>query len=389
MSAERLRIGVAGLGRAFTLMLPTFLGDARVQLVAACDPRPAAREQFARDFGAPTYGDIAEMARDPRVEAIYIASPHQFHAEHTRIAARAGKHVLLEKPMALSLAECDAMIADCREAGVHLVVGHCHSFDAPYLRAREIVRSGAVGAVRMIQAINYTDFLYRPRRPEELDTSAGGGVVFSQAAHQVDVVRLLAGSEVTRVRAATGAWDPQRPTEGAYTAMLWFANGAFASLTYSGYGHFDSDEWTGWIGEMGNAKDPAGHGAARRRLKQVANAEEEARLKNESTYGGPSYKPPAPVSNAWYQHFGPIVVSCTSADLRPGPDGVWIHGDDAKTHVALPQPPVPRSEVVDELHAALREGVAPLHDGPWARATLEVCLALLRSAHEDREVRIS
>ena len=388
MNDAPLRLGVAGLGRAFTLMLPTFLADRRVQLVAACDPRPAARAQFERDFGKPAHEDIEALAGDPSVEAIYIASPHQFHAAQTRVAARHGKHVLLEKPMALSLAECDAMIRDCAEAGVHLIVGHCHSFDAPYLRAREIVRGGSVGRVRMIHALNYTDFLYRPRRPEELDTSAGGGVVYSQAAHQVDVVRLLAGSEVTRVRAATGAWDPERRTEGAYTALLWFANSAFATLTYSGYGHFDSDAWMGWTGEMGNAKDPAAYGTARRRLKQVASAEEEARLKNESTYGGPGYKAPAPAADAWYQHFGPIVVSCDAADLRPTPDGVWIHGHEAKMHDALPRPAVPRAEVIDELHAALRAGVPPLHDGPWARATLQVCLALLRSAAENRDIAL-
>ena len=384
-----LRLGVAGLGRAFTLMLPTFLADARVRLVAACDPRPAAREQFTRDFCAPAFAGIEELARDPQVEAIYIASPHQFHAAHTALAAAHGKHVLLEKPMALALSECDAMIRQCSEAGVRLIVGHCHSFDAPYLRAREIVQNGSVGGVRMIHALNYTDFLYRPRRPEELDTNAGGGVVFSQAAHQVDVVRLLACSPVTRVRAATGAWDAERPTEGAYTALMWFANGAFASLTYSGYGHFDSDEWTGWTGELGHRKDPASHGAARRRLKQLADPAQETRLKNESTYGGPSYQPPVAAADAWHQHFGPIVVSCDSADLRPVTDGVWVHGNDTKTHIALPQPAVPRSEVIDELYAALREGVAPLHDGAWARSTLEVCLALLRSARENRDIEIA
>ena len=383
-----LRLGVAGLGRAFTLMLPTFLADHRVQLVASCDPRTDARAQFTRDFAAPAYAGIDELARDPTVEAIYVASPHQFHAEHTRVAAAHGKHVLVEKPMALSLAECDAMIGQCRAASVQLVVGHCHSFDAPYLRAREIIQGGTVGKVRMIHALNYTDFLYRPRRPEELDTAAGGGVVFSQAAHQVDIVRLLADSAVTRVRATTGAWDPERNTEGAYAALLWFANGAFASLTYSGYGHFDSDEWTGWIGEMGHRKDPAEHGAARRRLKQTTNPAEEARLKNEATYGGPSYIAPVATAGAWYQHFGPIVVSCEGADLRPTPDGVWIHGHERKSHLALPQPAVPRSEVVDELVAALRDGLPPLHDGEWARSTLEVCLALLRSAAENRDIEL-
>lgn len=389
MSDAPIRLGVAGLGRAFTLMLPTFLADRRVQLVAASDPRAAAREQFARDFAAPAYDSVEALVADDAVEAVYIASPHQFHAEHTRLAAARGKHILLEKPMALDLQECDAMIRDCRAAGVHLVVGHCHSFDAPYLQARALVQGGTLGRVRMIQALNYTDFLYRPRRPEELRTEDGGGVVFSQAAHQVDVVRLLAGSEVVRVRAVTGAWDPERNTEGAYAVLLWFADGAFASLTYSGYGHFDTDEWCGWIGEMGQARDPAAYGAARKRLRQAGSPEQEARLKNEGTYGGPAYKPPAPAAAAWYQHFGPVLVSCERGDLRPLPDGVRVYGHEQAWHEPLPQPAVPRAEVIDELHAALREGIAPLHDGPWARATLQVCLAMLASAREGRDVELA
>lgn len=388
MNSAPIRLGVAGLGRAFTLMLPTFLADRRVQLVAASDPRAAAREQFTRDFAAPAFESIEELVGNEQVEAVYIASPHQFHAEHTRLAAGHGKHVLLEKPMALSLDQCDRMIRQCREAGVHLIVGHCHSFDAPYLQARALIQGGTLGRVRMIHALNYTDFLYRPRRSEELRTEEGGGVVFSQAAHQVDVVRLLAGSEVVRVRAVTGAWDPERNTEGAYSVLLWFADGAFASLTYSGYGHFDSDEWTGWTGEMGNAKNPADHGAARRRLQQIASPEQEARLKNEGTYGGPAYKPPATAS-AWYQHFGPVVVSCERADLRPLPHGVDVYGHEKKWQEPLPQPAVPRAEVIDELHAALRDGVAPLHDGPWARATLQVCLAMLESARNGRDVELA
>ncbi|MGR4868343.1 Gfo/Idh/MocA family protein [Variovorax sp. LARHSF232] len=381
-----IRLGVAGLGRAFTLMLPTFLQDRRVQLVAACDPREAARAQFARDFDTPVYPDIEGLAADPSVDAIYVASPHQFHAHHTRVAAMHGKHVLVEKPMALTLAECDAMIQACEAADVRLIVGHCHSFDAPYAKAREIVSAGGLGCVRMIHALNYTDFLYRPRRPEELQTDAGGGVVFSQAAHQIDIVRLLAGSPVTKVRAVTGAWDAQRPTEGAYTVLLWFQSGAFASLSYSGYGHFDSDEWCDWTGEMGTRKDPQDHGAARRRLASIHDADEEARLKAASTYGGPAYRPAAAAAAAHYQHFGPIVVSCDLADLRPVPDGVWIYGDERRELFRLPAPALPRQEVIDELHAAIVHGASPLHDGPWARSTLEVCLALLQSARDGRDV---
>ena len=114
--------------------------------------------------------------------------------------------------------------------------------------------------------MNFTDFLYRPRRPEELDSARGGGAVYNQAAHHVDIVRLLAGGRARSVRAQTASWDPARPTEGAYSALLTFEDGAFATLTYSGYAHFDTDEFTGWIGEGGARKDPAAYGSARKAL---------------------------------------------------------------------------------------------------------------------------
>lgn len=383
-----IRLGVAGLGRAFSLMLPTFVQDKRVELAAACDPRAEARERFAADFSAPAYDTIEQLARDASVEAIYIASPHQFHSEHARIAAGHSKHVLVEKPMAVTLAECDSMIDACRRAAVQLIVGHSHSFDTPYLEARRIIQTEALGRVRMIHALNYTDFLYRPRRPEELQTEAGGGVVFSQAAHQVDVVRLLAASQVRRVRAITGAWDPTRPTEGAYSALLWFDDGAFASLTYSGYAHFDSDEWCGWIGEMGATKNPGDYGAARRRLSAVESAAEEARLKAAATYGGSAYRPGAGAAHG-HAHFGQIIVSCERGDVRPLPEAVIVYGDAQREVHALQPPAIPRFEVIDELHAAIIDGRPPLHDGVCARATLQVCLALLQSAREQCDVTLT
>jgi phthalate 4,5-cis-dihydrodiol dehydrogenase len=109
------------------------------------------------------------------------------------MAVAHGKHVLVEKPMALTLEDCRRMIDAAASANTYLIVGHSHSFDRPILRTREIVQSGAVGAVKMISAQNYNDYLYRPRRSEELATESGGGAIFSQAAHQVDIVRLLGG----------------------------------------------------------------------------------------------------------------------------------------------------------------------------------------------------
>ncbi|MEX3932231.1 Gfo/Idh/MocA family protein [Paraburkholderia phymatum] len=388
MEDRRLRIGVAGLGRAFSLMLPTFLRDPRVQLVAACDPREEARRQFAADFDARTYADVLQLADDPNVEVVYVASPHQFHAQHTEIAAANGKHVLVEKPMALDAADCERMISACRAANVHLIVGHCHSFDTPYLRTRELIREGAFGTVKTIQAINYTDYLYRPRRPEELMTAEGGGAVFSQAAHQVDIVRLLAGSRAVRLRASVGRWDPARPTEGAYSALIWFENGAYASLSYNGYGHFNSDEWTGWIGEMGDQTSPDAYGNARRRLATLASSNDEAKLKAAGTYGGSAYKAPRASADEpprFHQHFGPVIVSCERADLRPLPDSIVVYGERRAT-LPLSRPAVPRAEVIDELYGAVVERRRPLHDGEWAKGTLEICLAILKSSEAGADV---
>ena len=380
---KKLKVGVAGLGRAFSVMLPTLARDPRVQLVAAADPREAARNKFATDFRAKTYATVDELCVDPAVEVLYIASPHQFHAPQARLAASFKKHLLVEKPMALTLDECRAMIDAARAARVVLVVGHSHSFDRPILETRKIIEQGAVGRLRMITALNFTDFLYRPRRPEELDTARGGGVVYNQAAHHIDIVRLLGGGRVKSVRAATGAWDSSRPTEGAYSCFLTFEDGAFATLVYSGYAHFDSDELSGWIGEMGQKKDPSLYGAARKLLR---TANDELKMKNSRNYGGEQFKPP-PADNL-HQHFGFVIASCDRADLRPLPAGVMVYGDSEQRLEPRPAPKLHRAEVIDELYEAVVTGKAPLHSGEWALATMEVILAMLRSAREGKEIAL-
>lgn len=383
-----LRIGVAGLGRAFTLMLPTFRADPRVRLVAAADPLPPARAQFERDFAGRTYTSVAALCADDEVDVVYVASPHGLHAEHACAALAHGRHVLVEKPMAVSLDDCSAMIDAARAAGRQLLVGHSHSFDAPYLRTRELVASGTYGAARMLHATYFTDYMYRARRPEEMRTDEGGGVFFSQAAHQVDIARLLLGGLATGVRAHAGNWDPARPTEGAYSALFTFAGGAFASLTYGGYGHYDGDELMGRIGELGEARADADYGAARRRLRDAPDASTEAALKAARNYGGERYVEPPAKAPAHHQHFGQFIVCCERADLRPTPDGVAIYADDARRFEPVPVSRVPRVEVIDELWRAVVDGVPPLHSGPWARATLEACRAMLESARTGREVTL-
>ena len=390
MTGTPRRWGVAGLGRAFTLMLPTFVADPRVRLCAAADPRAEARARFTADFDAPAYATVDELCADPAVDVVYVASPHQMHASHAIAAARHGKHVLVEKPMSLSLTDCTRMIDAASAAGVQLVVGHSHGFDAPIARARALIDTHTFGPVRMIHAFYYTDFMYRPRRPEELDTAQGGGAVWNQAAHQVDIIRLLAGGRATSIRALTGNWDAKRNTEGAYSALLTFEGGSFASLTYNGYGYFDSDEFCDWIGELGMRKSAGNHGVARRALRAAPDAAAEVALKNARNYGGSAYRSAAitdPATQA-HQHFGTFLISCEGGDLRPMPHGVMVYDAVGARLEPLPPPTVPRVEVIDALERAIASGVPALHDGRWARATLEVCAALLESARTGVEVAL-
>lgn len=391
MTKTTVKIGIVGLGRGFSVMLPSLALHPRIDVVAAADPRGEARALFEADFGGVAYDSMDEMCASSDFDAVYIATPHQLHARHTITAAQAGKHILVEKPMALTLKDCGDMIDAAMAAGVKLLVGHSHSYDAPIAETRRIIDSGAYGSLQLITGLNYTDFLYRPRRPDELDSESGGGVVFSQAAHQIDIARLLGGGLIETVYATTGNYDNARSTEGAYTAILKFASGAVANLTFSGYGHFDSDEFCGWRGETGFLKDPARYGAARRTLQTLDAPNDEVAMKVDRAYGGSASERrstglPEGLS---HEHFGLFVVSCSHGDIRPFPDRVRIYGDDEITENVLVPPTVPRAEVMDELCAAVLDGIVPVHSGEWGRATLEASLAILQSARKGKEIRMN
>jgi phthalate 4,5-cis-dihydrodiol dehydrogenase len=373
-------LGIAGLGMAGAVMVQAAAAHPDFVIKGGADPLPGPRKAFARDHNARSYEDMQMLVRDPAVEVVYIATPHQFHATHAILAAEHGKHIILEKPMALTLAECDAIIAAVERHKVQLIVGHTHAFDPAVRLMRDIIARGELGRLGLIHSFNYTNYLYRPRRPEELDTALGGGILFNQVPHQIDTARLLAGSAVKSVSARTTALDPARPTEASCAALLQFGSGTAASLVYSGYDHFDSDEWHFGIGERGAPKQIA-HGSARRAL---AQGQDEARARTDQfAYGAASGKLPP-----HQPHFGVTVVTCAEGDMRASADGVTIYDRDGMRQVSLAHgASMPgRSEVLDDMRLAVRSGDRPVHDGHWGRATVEVALAILQSAREGREV---
>jgi phthalate 4,5-cis-dihydrodiol dehydrogenase len=378
-----IRLGIAGLGLAGAFMIRAAAMHPRIVLAGAADPLPRPRAAFERNFKVKSYEDFKDLCADPTIEAIYIASPHEFHAAQAVAALEHGKHVLVEKPLALTLADCDAVIAAAASARCQLIVGHTHGFDPNIRTIQRIVQSGELGRLGMILNFNYTDFLYRPRRPEELVTARGGGIIFNQVSHQIEIARAIGGGVVRSVRANVGILDPSRPTEGNCTALLEFENGAAASLTYSSYDFFDSDEFHGWIAEGGTPKPPNTHGTARRVL--ASDEPEEQRQKNVG-YGGRDL----PMEQPFQPHFGVLIVTCAKGDIRVTPEGLMLYEPAGRREIAvdrgLGRPG--HGDALDALWGAVREGRRDFHDARWGKATLEIALAILQSATERREIAL-
>src|SRR5690625_2430135 len=177
----KIKFGICGLGFAGSvLMAPIMRRHPNAEIVSACDVNEEVRESFGEAYGIPVFASLDEMIGNVDLDAVYIASPHQFHCEQVIEASKHGLHIIVEKPLTLSLEEGKQMIEATEKAGVHLVVGTSRSHDPVIRTMRHIIDSGEVGKVSMLNLFNYTDFLYRPRRPEELDTNKGGGITFNQ-----------------------------------------------------------------------------------------------------------------------------------------------------------------------------------------------------------------
>jgi phthalate 4,5-cis-dihydrodiol dehydrogenase len=387
--SETLRLGMAGLGVASTQILPPIAKLPFIKITAAADTRVDAVAKFREQYHAEGYTSIEELCASANVDAVYIATPNSLHAEHAIIAAKNKKHIIVEKPMAMTLAECDAMNEAADKYGVKLLCGHTHSFDPPIRKIREIVKSGELGKLCMINTWNYNEFMYRPRMKHELAMTRG--VVLNQGPHHVDIVRLIGGGMVRSVRAMTGVWDPAREWEGSYTCYLEFDDGTPATLVYSGYGFFDTAELFEWVGEGGQHRAPETNLSVRAKLRAVRTAEEEEQLKEGMRFGG---KREGEFSHVWtgerkQPFFGHTVVSCQKGDIRQTPDGLKIYGESAQREINLPAGSRGREAEVEELYDAVVKGRPVVHGGRWGAATLEVCLAMLESAKQRKEIFLS
>jgi phthalate 4,5-cis-dihydrodiol dehydrogenase len=393
--ARALRLGVLGLGQGAAGMIPSMEAMPEIELVAGADINPVMRDGFrARFKGRPAYSSLAELCKDPNVEAVYIATPNRFHAPHAIEAMRYGKHVAVEKPIAITLEEADQVCDEERKNGVKLLAAHTRSFSIWNRAMRRIILSGVIGPVRAIHIWAYTDWMLRPRTPDELDPNEGGGIVFRQGPHQIDTMRLLGGGKLRSVRGMTGRWMDARPVPGYFTAYLEFEDGTAGTIMHNGYGYFMMADLYPWVTEKRSYTE-ADRVKLRKEL-QTGSRDEESE-KQEFRVGGKS--DPTAIRQGGPQPWkpfdlGPVEVSCERGCIRPAQFGLSVYGDEGRrdidlTHLWRPEPDPSGGlslAVLEELHAAVVLGRPMFHNAQWGRATLEAILAVVDSARERREI---
>ncbi len=229
----KTRIGVVGLGMAVTPHARGLidLGDS-VEVVHAFTPSPARRAAFAERFPFPLVDRLETILQDDSVEAVLVLTPANTHLAIATACARAGKHVLLEKPIEITTARAEALVATCREAGVTLGIVLQHRFRPAGERLAGILASGELGrivgcstVIRLWRPQSYYDEPGRGSFARD-----GGGVLISQAIHTLDLMLSLAGDVAEVTGYATTTPVHRMETEDMVCAAARFASGAHGTI---------------------------------------------------------------------------------------------------------------------------------------------------------------
>ena len=380
-----IKLGVVGLGVAAASVLPAAEAMEQVELVAGADVNPKSLEILRSKYGKRAYTSNEALLDDPDVNTVWISTPNVFHAPHVIMAAEHGKHVIVEKPFAITLEDAERMNSAAEKAGVHLLSGGSRSSSGTVRKMREVLVSGELGRLRAMTAWCGTDWMLRPRRPDELDITQGGGIAFRQSPHQVDTVRLLAGGMVRSVRAMTGQWMAPRDTApGFYTAHLEFEDGTPATIIHEAYGYFMGSELFSGGAPTGTEE------RAHIRKEIVTGQRDEAAAKEErgleAQRAGSMAAAVSGPRSSYLSDLGIFVVSCEQGDMRQSPNGVYVYGDEGTREVPVEEGRTGFNPELMELHEALTAGKPILHGGRWGMATLEVSLAIMQSARERKEI---
>lgn len=207
---KKTRYAVIGLGRIAGHFMPGTRSTTNSQVTALVSGHRDKAERIAAEYGVKTqsiynYENFDEIAHNPDVDAVYVALPNSMHAEYTIRAAKAGKHVLCEKPMATNAADAERMIAACKDANVKLMIAYrCH-YEPTNLKAVRMIRDGALGKVQAIDSS--FGFNIAPGEWRLSKKMAGGGPLFDVGIYSLNACRYLTGEEPEHIAAYASVID--------------------------------------------------------------------------------------------------------------------------------------------------------------------------------------
>ena len=229
------RIGIVGAGIIGQSHKEAMVKNTGCRLVAVCDIVIEKAQEIAEGTGANVYTDYKEMARAEELDAVILNLPHFLHKDVTIYFLERGIAVLVEKPMANSVEECDAMIAAAKSTNTLLAVGHVQRYFEAYRKLREIITNETLGKLCLITESRNTHYFSDARPKWFFDKAkAGGGILMNYGAHSLDKILYVTGASIAEVSANGNNFLNDADVEAAAQVMLRLSNGASAVLSYSG-----------------------------------------------------------------------------------------------------------------------------------------------------------
>lgn len=344
---EKLRIGMIGCGEIAVQTAKGIAGASSAEHVMVMDVSERVAQDMGETYGVPYTTKVEELLANPNVDAVYIAIPHYLHAPLTIQALKAGKHVLVEKPIATTLADADAMIATARNVGKTLSVAYHAQADASCQAIKALIADGTIGKVMGTRIVyrgdkpaSYWHGGYSGRIQTDWRVSkakAGGGVLIMNTVHDLNTVRYVTGLEAVRVYSEYDTYTTPVEVEDYIVVTYRYANGAIGTLE---------------AGSAIRGKDPVGD--VNRIYGEVGQI----------TLGNPAR----------------IYVTREVPSLKVGE---WQDVPVAPRDRARG-----RAVIVDGFAQAVLEGQSPPVRGEDGRAALEIILAAYQSGQEHRALSL-